>query len=161
MDKIISIPVISNQENVKKFDRKNALIKSLFGLGFILLIFIIIYIFCYFLIKEWNLIEDGNFILSTILIVGWVSFIYYQTYKRSCLISKYIKKIELRAKRFIIVATSNIEYEYNNISSMIKKKDYFIIKTNNADHLIPNCIISNNNIKLIEERLKANNVLIK
>ena len=41
------------------------------------------------------------------------------------------------------------------------RKDYFIIKTNNADHLIPNCLLADDNIKKIEEKLKANNVLIK
>lgn len=161
MEKIISIPIINNQEEVKKFAVKNALTKALFGLGFIIILFVIIFICCYFFIEDWNLLEDANFIVGGIIVLVWEAFIFFQTYKRSCLISKYIRKIELRAKRFIIVASANIEYEYHSIKCMKLRKDFFIIKTNNADHLIPNCLLSKDNIKIIEEKLKANNVLIK
>ena len=161
MDKIISIPIINNTEKVKKFACKNALIKSLIAFGVILFLYLVIILCCYLMIEDWNFISDSNFILAIIITIVWCGFIFIQTYKRSGLIAKYIKRIELRAKRFIIVANASIEYEYHSIKCMKIRKDYFIIKTNNADHLIPNCLLADDNIKKIEEKLKANNVLIK
>ena len=161
MEKIINIPLINNIKEIKKFARRNALNKAFIGLVIVLTIFISLYVLCYFLIEDWNLLEDGNIVIGSILTVSWTLFLYFETYRRSCQITKYIKKIELRAKRLIIVANANLEYEYNNIICLIKKKDHFIIKVKNANHIIPICAVGINNYLKIEDKLKSFNVPIK
>lgn len=161
MEKIVSIPLIDNVKEVKKFARNNAITKAFIGLVAVLTVFVSLYIVCYFLIEDWNLLEDGNLILGSFLTIGWTLFLYFGTYKRSCQITKYIKKIELRAKRLIIVANANLEYEYNNIICIVKKKDCFIIKVKNANHIIPLCAVGLNNYLKIEEKLKYFNVPVK
>ena len=157
MEKIISIPLINNQVEVKKFSNKHALIKSSITLAVILFIYSIVIIGCSFIIPDFNFIKDSNIGLVLFLILAWTGFIYYQTYKKCSIAVKYIRKIELRAKRLIITANSNIEYEYSNIICLVNKKDHFIIKCKNADHLIPMCTIGMNNYKIIEDKFKCHN----